>query len=61
MFELPGTIKPVFGSVVTNTLQLESVVPRQNARQRRQRLFSPVLVVAGEKDDVLPAPGPRSP
>ena len=32
---------------------LESVVPGEDPRQRRQRFLGAVLVVAGEKDDVL--------
>ena len=62
MFELPGSMKPVFGIGREEHAALEAVVLREDPRQRRQRLLRPVLVVAGQKDDVLARrPGPLSP
>ena len=40
---------------------LEAVVPREDARQRGQRLFRAVFVVAGEEDDVLAGARPGVP
>ena len=37
---------------------LEPVVPRQDPRQRRERFLGSILVIAGQKHEVLPAPRP---
>ena len=57
MFELPGSMKPVCGIGREEHAAGEAVVPRHDPRQRRQRLLAAVLVIAGEKDDVLAGAG----
>ena len=60
MFELPATISPVAGSMLNNTVHLKPMLCHQ-PRDRRQRLFGPIFVIACEKDMCLPLPGPAVP
>ena len=61
MFELPGFDEAGLGVGREEDAALEAVVLREDPRQRRQRFLGAVLVIAGEKDDVLAVAGPLVP
>ena len=58
MFELPGSMNPVFGIGREEDAALEAVVPRQDPRQRRQRFLPRYSWSPASQTMCLPAPGP---